>query len=299
MFLLIRMLLRKRRARQAAAAIATGTSTDPAQAAHTPADRGLAALLLHQARYDTLASMRNPRARFFTFIFPVLLLVIFSSVLGHGHSTIVDGTRITLARYFVGGIIAMTIITAAYAGLVIIIATAREAGILKRRRATPVPPAILIGGQAISTLVTSAIASTVLLLVARIGYGIGFSPAALAAMACAAIVGTLTFACLGYAVAGLIPSPDAAQPIVQATMLPLYFISGVWIPTASLSPALRHIAEIFPIEHLAAALHLATVRGSFTGALAPVDLAVLAAWAVGTAAFAARRFSWLPSVATA
>ncbi|HWF74216.1 MAG TPA: ABC transporter permease, partial [Solirubrobacteraceae bacterium] len=119
--------------------------------------------------------MRNPRARFFTFIFPVLLLVIFSSVLGHGHTTLVDGAHVSLARFFVGGIIAISIITAAYAGLMVTIASTREAGVLKRRRATPLPPAILIGGQALATLVTAAIASTLLLLVAHIGYGIGFS----------------------------------------------------------------------------------------------------------------------------
>jgi hypothetical protein len=43
--------------------------------------------------------------------------VIFSSVLGHGKTTVVDGVHVSLSRYFVGGIIAMSIITAAYAGL--------------------------------------------------------------------------------------------------------------------------------------------------------------------------------------
>ena len=266
---------------------------------NTPAAQGPLRLLLHQARYDTLASMRNPRARFFTFVFPILLLVIFSSVFGHGHTTIIDGTRVSYSRFFVGGIMAMTIITAAYAGLVVTIATAREAGVLKRRRATPVPPAVLIGGQALSTLATATITLTLLLVIARIGYGVGFPPGALAAMAVAALVGTLTFACLAYAVSGLVGSPDSAQPVVQATMLPLYFISGVWIPTASLSPTLRHIAEIFPIEHLAAALHLASVRGSFSSALAPTDLLVLALWALATTVFAVRRFSWLPAAAGA
>ncbi len=117
----------------------------------TPATRGPLALLAHEARYATLASMRNPRARFFTFMFPILLLVIFSSVLGHDKTTVVDGTQVSLSRYFVGGIVAMSIITAAYAGLVVSIAGARESGVLKRRRATPVPPAILIGGQALAT----------------------------------------------------------------------------------------------------------------------------------------------------
>lgn len=260
----------------------------------TAAARGPLALLAHQARHDTLASMRNPRARFFTFGFPILLLIIFSSVFGHGKGTVIDGTQVSLARYFVGGIIALSVITAAYAGLAITITASREAGILKRRRATPVPATILIGGQTIATLVTASITTVLLLLVARIGYGIGFSAGALAAMSLTVIVGTVTFAGLGYAVAGFITSPDAAQPIVQITTLPLYFFSGVWIPSASLSPAMRHIAEVFPVEHLAAALHLATVRGSFSAAIAPRDLLVLGAWAVATAVFATRRFSWLP-----
>ena len=81
----------------------------------TPAARGPLALLFHQARFDTLASIRNPRARFFTFIFPILLMVIFSSVFGHGKSTVVDGSHVTLARFFVGGIMAMSVIVSSYA----------------------------------------------------------------------------------------------------------------------------------------------------------------------------------------
>jgi len=266
----------------------------PTRPSPTPAARGRLALLLHQARYDTLASMRNPRARFFTFIFPILLLVVFSSVFGHGSSTVIDGTRVPLSRYYVGGIIALSIITASFAGLVITITAAREAGVLKRRRSTPVPAAILIGAQALATLATAAITCVLLLLVARIAYGIGFPIGALGAIACTTVVGTMTFACVGFAVAGLIGSPDAAQPIVQATTLPLYFFSGVFIPVANLPTTLHDLAEIFPVEHLAAALHLATVRSSFTAALAPQDLLVLAVWAIAAGVFAARRFSWLP-----
>lgn len=299
MLLLIRYLRRAWQRGNAAPPHGARPSVPAARTGPTPAARGPLALLAHEARFDTLASMRNPRARFFTFMFPILLLVIFSSVLGHGKSTVVDGVHVSLSRYFVGGIIAMSIITSAYAGLVISIAAARESGVLKRRRATPVPPAIIIAGQALATLVTAAIASVLLLLIARLGYGIGFSVGSLAAMACAAVVGTLTFACLGFAVAGLIGSADAAQPAVQMTTLPLYFFSGVWIPSASLPSALRHIAELFPIEHLAAALHLASVHGSLASALAPRDLLVLAAWAFATAVFAARRFSWLPAAASA
>ena len=95
------------------------------------------ALLAHQVRYDLRASLRNPRARFFTFFFPIVLLVIFTGVFGHGTTTI-DGVHVKLSRFYVPGILAMSIVVASYANLVISIAALRESGVLKRRRATPV-----------------------------------------------------------------------------------------------------------------------------------------------------------------
>jgi ABC-2 type transport system permease protein len=195
--------------------------------------------------------------------------------------------------------LALSIISAPYGNLVMSVATARETGILKRRRATPVPPAILVAGQALATLVIGLIMTTILLIIARVGYSVAIPAGALAAMAVAVVIGTVSFACLGYAVAGLIGSPDSAQPIVQLTLLPLYFISGVWIPTANLGHTLRSIASVFPVEHLANSMHNATIYASFSSAVSPTDLLVLAAWGVGAVAFAARRFSWLPSAATA
>jgi ABC-2 type transport system permease protein len=298
MFLILRYLLRLWRDRRPTATAtprrgAARTRTGPSAAA-----RGPLAVLAHQARYDLLASMRNPRARFFTFFFPILLLVIFASVFGHG-TTVVDGVRIKLARYYVPGILAMSIINATYSNLVVSIAALRESGVLKRRRATPVAPAVLVGGQAIATLVVASIMAAILLVVAKVGYGVGFAPGGLVALVVTSVLGALVFACLGYAVSALIGSPDAAQPVVQATMLPLWFISGVFIPQENLGPTLRAIAKAFPVEHLANGLHAASINGAFGSAISATDLLVLAAWGAGAAAFAAWRFSWLPSTATA
>jgi ABC-2 type transport system permease protein len=256
--------------------------------------RGPVALLAHQARYDIRASLRNPRARFFTFFFPIVLLVIFTGVFGHGHTTI-DGTRVKLSRFYVPGILAMSTVVASYANLVISIATLRESGVLKRRRATPVAPAVLIAAQAIATVVIVAIMATLLLVIGKVAYGVGMAPAAIAAIACTTILATLSFACIGYAVSGLIGTPDAAQPIVQATTLPLWFISGVFIPTTNLSSSLRTVGSLFPVEHLASGLQQASVHTSFGSAISAGDLLALAAWGLAAGAFAAWRFSWLPS----
>jgi ABC-2 type transport system permease protein len=260
------------------------------------AARGPLALLAHQTRYELLSARRNPRARFFTFVFPILLLVIFAGVF-HGTTT-VDGVHVKLSRYFVSGILAMSIVLASYGSLVVAITTLRESGVLKRRRATPVAPAILIGGQAISAVVTVAVMTTILLVIAKLLYGIGIAPGAIAATACTAALGGLSFAAIGYAVSGLIGSPEAAQPLVQVTTMPLWFLSGVLISTQNLSGALRRIGEIFPVEHLAAGLHLASIHTTFGSSIAVSDLLVLAAWGLGAAAIAAWRFSWLPSTAT-
>ena len=250
-------------------------------------------MLAHQARYEILTAARNPRARFFTFVFPILLLVIFAGVF-HGTAT-VEGVHVKLSRYFTFGILAMSIVLASYANLVIAITTLRESGVLKRRRATPVPPAVLIGGQAISAVVTVAIMSTILLVIAKLLYGIGIAPGAVAATACTATLAALAFAAVGYAVSGVIGSPEAAQPIVQATTMPLWFLSGVLIPTENLSGALRETGEIFPVEHLADGLHLVSIHTTFASSISATDLIVLAAWGAAAAAFATLRFSWLPA----
>lgn len=309
MYLLIKYLIRLWQRRRAGRDAPGGltASRSPARPPRTarPRDtgpaaaaRGPLALLAHQVRYDLRTSLRNPRARFFTFFFPVLLLVVFNGVFGHGN-TLMAGVHVKLSVFYVPGILTMSIVVAAYASLVVSIATMRESGVLKRRRATPASPALLIAGQALSTVAITAMMSTILLLIAKVLYGVGIAPGALAAVACTVLVGTVSFACVAYAVSGLIGSPEAAQPIVQATMFPLWFISGVFIPIPNLSGTLRSVGRLFPVEHLANSLDLASVHGSFTSAISAGDLLALAAWGLAAAAFAAVRFSWLPTAAAA
>jgi ABC-2 type transport system permease protein len=317
MYFLIKFLIRKWRERKAAAteepadddAVSSADAPDAARfrraaggeagaGVRSAASHGPLGLLAHQARYDLLASLRNPRARFFMFLFPILLLVVFNGVFGGGH-TIVNGVRVKLSVFYVPGILAMSIVVASFASLVISVTSLREAGVLKRRRATPAPAGLLIGGQALATLSVTAVMSVIVLAIAKLFYGVGLAPGAIASVAVTVIVGTIAFSCIGYAVSGLIGSADAAQPITQATLFPLWFLSGVFIPIHNLSGTLKHVGELFPIEHLSNLLHLASVHGSFSSAFSISDVLVLGAWGVAAGAFAAWRFSWLPSAATA
>jgi ABC-2 type transport system permease protein len=309
MYFLIKRLIRIWRERQAQSAapvtagaegVAMHASAPVAPRADGPsaASRGTLALLLHEALYALKISARNPRARFFGFFFPILLLVVFTGVFGNGH-TLVDGARVSMKRFYVPGILTMAIVTNAYASLVILVSGLREQGVLKRRRSTPVPAVILIGGQALSTVVMTAVSGAILLIIAKLAYGVGIAAPAVLAIACTALVGALAFACIGYAVSGVIGSQEAAQPVVQMTMLPLWFISGVFIPISNLSRGLKDLADVFPVQPLANSLHLASVHSSFGASISGTNIIVLAVWAAAAAAFAAWRFSWLPAGATA
>jgi ABC-2 type transport system permease protein len=305
MFYLVRLiasLFGKRTSTDAEASSGAATTADPGGSAIKPyaersssaASGGAVALLWHQIRFDLVAQFRNPRARFFTMIFPLILLFVFNGVFGHGTTTF-HGHTIKLTRYYTAGIMAQGVVAAAYAGLVISITSLREGGILKRRRATPVPTWVLVTGLAVTTAVTTVLMATLMLIVAKIFFSVGFAPAALAAMYVMVVIATIALGCISFAVAGVIKNPDTAQPLIQATMLPLWFISGVFIPTANLSKPLTIIGKIFPLEHIANSLHLASVNTTFGASISLVDVAVLAAWALASILFVARRFSWLPS----
>ena len=114
------------------------------------------------------------------------------------------------------------------------------------------------------------------------------------ALALTVVFGAVSFCCMGYALASVIHDQDAAQPVTQAVMLPLYFVSGVFVPVSTLPAWLVNIAGLFPVRHLAAALLVAYNPHTRGVGLAGWDLLILGAWGAAGLVVALRRFSWLP-----
>jgi ABC-2 type transport system permease protein len=138
----------------------------------------------------------------------------------------------------------------------------------------------------------------VLLLIGRFAYGVRLPAATLPGVVVTAIVGAVTFCCLGYALSTAVHSADAAQPMVQAIMLPLYFISGVFIPNANLPHWLQDVAKVFPVQHLAGGLRHAFDPTANGAGIVWSDLGILALWAAAGLAIALTRFAWTPVAAT-
>jgi ABC-2 type transport system permease protein len=262
----------------------------------TAAASGPVALVLHQARFDLRAFLRNRQARFFTLALPLLFMVIFNGVFG---DNVVGPGTVKASAYYVPGIAALGVIAASFVNLVISITAQREGGILKRRRVTPVPAWVLVGGRALTAVGVSLVVVAGLLAFGRVAYGVKLPTSALPGIAFTAIVGSVTFCVLAYAISTVIQNEDAAQPTVMAIMLPLYFISGIFIPNINLPTWLQHVASVFPVQHLAAGFRHAYLPGAHGVGIVWSDIGVLAIWAVIGAAVALRRFSWLPKTASA
>jgi ABC-2 type transport system permease protein len=252
-------------------------------------------LVLHQARYDLQAFVRNRQALFFTLVLPIIFLVIFVGVFGNDT---VRATGVKASTYYVPGLSAMAVIAACFVNLVVSITAQRESGILKRRRATPVPAWVLIAGRTLTATLVALATLTLVVLIGRFGYGVTLPAATIPGVAVTAMTGSIAFCCLGYALSTLIGAADAAQPMVQAVTLPLYFISGVFIPDVTLPAWLHDVARFFPVQHLADGLHHAFDPAAQTRGIVGSDLAVLAAWAAGGLIIALVRFTWTPSAAS-
>jgi len=257
--------------------------------------RGPLLLVAHQARYDLLGFVRNRQSRFFTLVLPVIFLVIFVAVFGNHR---VGPEQVKASTYYVPGLAALGVIAGSFVNLVISVTAQREAGVLKRRRSTPVPAWVLIAGRALTAIVVALAVMVVLLLIGRFAYGVRLPASTLPGVVVTGVLGAITFCCLGYALTTAIRSADAAQPMVQGIMLPLYFISGVFIPNINLPSWLRDIAQVFPVQHLADGLHHAFDPATRGAGIVWSDLGILALWAAAGLAVALVRFAWLPLAAT-
>ncbi len=104
------------------------------------------------------------------------------------------------------------------------------------------------------------------------------------------------FCCLSFAVASFIRNEDIQRrPLIQAIILPLYFISGVLVLRATgYRDTLRDIASVFPVSHLDNALFKAFDPATTGSGVGVTDLLVLAIWGAAGLLIALRRFKWSP-----
>jgi ABC-2 type transport system permease protein len=257
------------------------------------------ALLLRQTAYGLIGFRRNPRAVVLVILMPIVLLVLFASVFGgHTQTTKVGGLPISIDAYFTAGIAAYSIMLIGFSSLMISVVTAREGGVLKRYRGTPMPAWVFLAAQILQTMVTIVLMVALLLVIGLVAFDVELDSTGAVAFVVYVVVGAASMCALGLAAARVATSVDAASAIGPFGTVILGFISGVFIPVKELPEWLVDVGRVFPLAHLAEGLQRALSPAASGTGIDGTNLAVLALWGVGALAVAARNFRWEPLAAS-
>jgi ABC-2 type transport system permease protein len=236
-------------------------------------------------------ALRNPRALFFTFLFPLLFVVLFNALnSGNRIDALAGAGKVAFAQYYTPSIGVFALTSGCYIGLIFGIATARDAGLLKRVRGTPLPMSTYLAAWMAGTMLTGLTSVLLMFAVAVPAFGVHIYASQLPAAIVTLLLGAACLSALGLAVSSLVRNAEQAQPVAQLTFLPVAFISGVFYPLEGAPDWLVRVANVFPLHHLVVA---------FDGALQPnapnagwsSDLWSLVLWTAIGLFVAVRRFS--------
>ena len=242
--------------------------------------------LIALTRNEFRLLVREPLYLFWGLVFPVILLVVLGSIPSFREVN-PDLGGVTLISTYTPVIIVLSITFTSVAGLPTVIGTYRERLILKRLATTPVGSARLLAALMVQNLITSLAMTVLVVLVARLGFGVALPGAPVAWLLTLVLIAAALLS-LGLAVAALSPNGKIAGAVGNILFFPLMFFAGLWIPLPVMPELLRRIGELTPLGAGVEALQEAAA-GQWPDA---GHLVVLVAYVVVLSAGAVRVFRW-------
>jgi ABC-2 type transport system permease protein len=257
-----------------------------------PRSRPAPLLAARQVRYQLLLLARSPFGIFLTLVVPLLLLVSLNLIIpsnaaiawGPGH----------YAQFLTPAISAFCLLSACYVTTITSVVLAREDGILKRLRGTPLPAWTYLAGRGGTAALTAIVSAGLIIAVGVVFFHVTIIWRAFGYFAAAAGLGIACFFLLGVAVTTLIPRSDTALPVAFGTMLPLAFISNVFFSAAHAPPWLNHVASAFPVAPVARAMEAGFNPATRSWPMPGTGLAAVLGWSLAAAAVIALAFRWEP-----
>jgi ABC-2 type transport system permease protein len=232
--------------------------------------------------------LREPLGAFGTVGFPVLIFLVLGRMAGHrlaSPALAADGFIRAELPVFASLVIAVN----AVLSLVTIISIYREGGILKRLRATPLHPRTILTAHVIVKLMLTVATLTLMVLAGKRYYPIGLH-VPFFSFTLALLISTCSILSIGFLIASIVPTARFAQPIGAVILYPMFAVSGLFVPIASLPPLLHAVGRVLPLTYAASLLQGIWTGDAWSAHL--VDVAALAMVFAICTALSAKVFRW-------
>jgi ABC-2 type transport system permease protein len=217
-------------------------------------------------RYEVKAYFRQGDSVFFTFLFPLVFLTIFSVAFSNGNfGRDASGHALSAADYYLPAMLAAGLLLSGLQNMAIDIAGEKSDGTLKRLGGSPLPVFSYFIGKIGQVLVTGLAQAALLILVAATAFGVKLptDPARWWTFAWVFLLGVTTCAILGIALSALPRTGKSATAVIIPITLILQFISGVYLQFSQLPTWLQNFASVFPLKWLAQGMRSVFLPDSF------------------------------------
>ena len=203
-------------------------------------------VFLVEARMECLRLARAPSFAVPIILFPLMFYALFGLVLGgHGHAPDSQVARHMLASYVAFGAIAPGLF-----GVGITLALDRDRGLLRLKRALPMPPGVYLAAKLVTAVVFATLVSVLLMLLAATAGKVVLELVQWVSLLILAMLGVIPFCGLGLMVGTLVKG-QAAPAVLNLIYVPMSFLAGLWVPLSALPHVLSQWAPVWPAYHLA------------------------------------------------
>lgn len=200
----------------------------------------------------------------------------------------VEGRRLSYVDFLTPGIVGMTIMQLGVSSVMFGFVVDRQRGVIRRIMATPIPRRSYMAAHVLHRLTVAVTQVLILIGVAVVAFDVRIV-GSMAAVLLLAVLGSVLFLCVGFAVTGFVATENAAPAVMQLVTLPQLFLSGVFFSRDVVPAFLRPISDYLPLTFLNDALRQVSIAGASLGDVRG-DLAGIVVWTAITFVIAVRFF---------
>jgi ABC-2 type transport system permease protein len=209
-------------------------------------------ILLHETKLMLKMFFRDRQSFFWAYVFPAGLLILFTSLFRSQNPGVAGGMLVS--------IIGISVMAGGLFGIGVAVVTAREAGIYKRYKTTPLSSWIIFAAHMLTRTITIFSSILLLILISVIGYGVQLK-GDIASSLLIIIIGIFAFCALGFVIASFAKTVGAALGITNVVFMFMLFIAGIF-PVFMLPKVVQWAAMVLPITYFRIALQAAMVEGT-------------------------------------